>query len=59
MPEHNQRTLTDADVEAILNAFEKKLYLNIGKGFLNGLWKALVTMALGVYALGAVKGWWK
>lgn len=53
------RTLTDADVQAILAAFEKRLYINVGKGFLNGLWKAVVAVILGVYAIGAMKGWWK
>lgn len=59
MPEDNMRTLTDADVEAILAAFEKRFYLNLGKGVWSHLWKIIMAGAFGLAGYGALKGWWK
>lgn len=42
------RNLTDADVEAIVNAFEKRFYLNLGKGVWSYVWKAIILIAIGI-----------
>ncbi len=40
--EDNKRTLTDADIQAVLNAAEQRFYLNLGKGF----WRVVSLSAL-------------
>jgi hypothetical protein len=54
------RTLTDADVEAIAAALERKIianfYSDLGKGVWGIAWKVLVGAILAVAAYGAVKG---
>ena len=54
------RTLTDADVEAIATALERKIisnfYSDLGKGVWGIAWKILVGAILAVAAYGAVKG---
>ncbi|WP_143040705.1 hypothetical protein [Paraburkholderia caballeronis] len=51
---NEERTLTDADVEALAAKLEeniaRRLYLNVGKGVLAVAWKWVV---LGVIMLGA------
>jgi hypothetical protein len=47
------RTLTDDDIEAILDAFESRWYRNIGKGVWSIVWKAVLGALLAVGAYGA------
>lgn len=47
------RNLTDADIEAVLDAFEKRFYLNIGKGFWSVVWKAILILLASIAAYGA------
>lgn len=51
------RNLTDADVEALAEALEKrivgKFYLNFGKGLWALVWKGLITLMLIVAVYGA------
>lgn len=54
----SERTLSDADVEAIANALEerivKKFYLDLGKGVFDVVWKVLVGGLIMIAAYGAV-----
>lgn len=56
------RLLSDADVEAIAAALEKRLtnkfYRDLGKGFWGLVWKALLGFLVFVAAQGAVNKWW-
>ena len=56
----NDRTLTDADVTAIVSAFEKrmteKFYRDLGKGLIGLVWKGLLAAMLFVAAYGAYRG---
>ena len=56
----DSRTLTDADVTALVDAFEQrmteKFYRDLGKGIWGLVWKALVLAALFVAGYGAWKG---
>ncbi|MDR7257767.1 hypothetical protein J2X47_001947 [Sphingomonas sp. BE270] len=53
-----QRTLSDADVSAIVDGLEKriteKFYRDIGKGIWGLLWKAILSAALIIAAYGAM-----
>ena len=49
-----QRNLTEADVDAILNAFEKRFYTNLGKGVWELAWKAIVIV---IAAIAGYKLW--
>ena len=49
-----QRNLTDADVEAILSAFEKRFYTNLGKGVWGLVWKSIVVA---IAAIAGYKFW--
>lgn len=54
------RTLTDADVEAIATALKQKVveefYRDLGKGFWSIAWKSFVAILVGIAAYGAGKG---
>lgn len=54
------RTLTDADVEMVAAALEKRLsqmfYLNLGKGVWGLVWKALIVGCIIIAAGSYVKG---
>jgi hypothetical protein len=56
----SERTLTDADVQAIVSAFEarmtEKFYRDLGKGMLGLVWKGLLGAMLFVAAYGAYRG---
>lgn len=54
--EEGNRTLTDADVEAILEQAEKRFYSNLGKGVWGLVWKALILAAVAIAATGYMKG---
>ncbi|MFM0151454.1 hypothetical protein [Paraburkholderia sediminicola] len=58
-----QRNLTDADVQAIVNSLEKsvvqRFQLNVGKGVLGLVWKWVVTGCLLLAAYGAGGGFKK
>lgn len=58
--ESKQRTLTDADIEAIVKqaeaAFIARFYSDLGKGVWGILWKALIMAAIGIAAYGGYKG---
>lgn len=55
------RHLTEADVQAIVDAMEVKLtkrfYTNIGKGVWGLAWRAVVTLLLLLAAYGAGQHW--
>lgn len=50
------RSLTDKDVEAIVNAFEKRFYLNLGQGVWSYVWKVILLVCIGVAASNALHG---
>lgn len=54
------RTLTDADVEAIVAKGEQvilaRFYNNLGKGLWSLFWKAALVAIIGIAAYGATKG---
>lgn len=56
----SDRTLTDADVQAIVAAFEarmtEKFYRDLGKGLLGLVWKGLLGALLFIAAYGAYRG---
>jgi hypothetical protein len=56
----NERTLTDADIEAIAKAikdkFKKEFYSDLGRGVWAIAWKSIVVMLIGIAAYGATKG---
>ena len=55
----DERTLSDGDVKAIVDALEVRLtdkfYRDVGKGFWGFVWKGVVTGMLFLAALGAMK----
>lgn len=57
--ERRQRTLTDADVEALTEAMRKKwitsFYQDLGKGVWALVWRAVVLAIVLVAAYGAIK----
>jgi hypothetical protein len=57
---NDQRNLTDADVAALVDAFEvrmtDKFYRDLGKGFWGMVWKAVVLACIAMAAYGAWKG---
>ncbi|MRW88882.1 hypothetical protein GJ699_02670 [Duganella sp. FT80W] len=59
MPEED-RKLTDADVEAIVQLLDKKVterfYSDLGRGVMGLVWKAIVVAIVGVAAYGSLKG---
>lgn len=46
------RNFTDADLEALIDMFWKKVQQEVGSGILKGLWSALVGFVIGACALG-------
>jgi hypothetical protein len=54
------RTLSDADIEAMTTAFERRMeerfYNNLGKGLWGIIWKAVLVAAIAIAAYGAAKG---
>lgn len=58
--ERRQRTLTDADVEALTEALRQKwiraFYQDLGKGVFALVWRAVVVAMIAIAAYGAVKG---
>ncbi len=57
--ERRQRTLTDADVEALTEAMRKKwidsFYKDLGKGVWALVWRAVVIAVVAIAAYGALK----
>lgn len=55
-----ERTLTDADIEAITNSLRKKIitsfYLDVGKGVWSIAWKVILIGLLFLAAYGAHRG---
>jgi len=55
-----KRNLTEADVNAIVDALEerisKKFYLDIGQGVWSMAWKTIIVLIIGIAAYGATKG---
>lgn len=60
MEEEDKRNLTDADIRALVdeleNRFEKRFYLNLGKGIWSIAWKVVVAGVLILAAVGSFKG---
>lgn len=48
-----ERNLTESDVDAILDAFEKRFYSNLGKGVWSAAWKVIVVGLIGLAAYGS------
>lgn len=51
---NTDRNLTDSDVKAIVDEFETRFYLNIGRGFWSYVWKAVVLALIAVAGYGAM-----
>lgn len=55
-----QRTLTDADIEAIVHKAEEvvlsRFYRNLGMGLWSMTWRAVVVAIVGIAAYGALTG---
>lgn len=47
-----QRNITDADAEAIVAAFKKQFYLEVGRGVWSIAWKVVLTVLIGIAAYG-------
>jgi hypothetical protein len=56
----DQRTLTEADVKAIVDELEKRaaqrFQINVGRGVLGLAWKALLLLLVWLAAYGAAGG---
>lgn len=50
------RTLTDADIDAIVDAMRNKFYRELGKGVWSHLWKLIVTGLIGLLIYGHYRG---
>jgi hypothetical protein len=48
----NQRNFTDADLEALIDMFWRKIQQEVGGGILKGLWTSLIGFVIGACALG-------
>lgn len=46
------RTLSDADVDALLDAAEKRFYTNLGKGLAKAVWGVIITALIAIAAIG-------
>lgn len=59
--ENEDRKLSDADIEAILNQVEQRVaarfYSDLGRGVWGMVWKALLLAMVAVAAYGSVKGY--
>jgi hypothetical protein len=59
MPEED-RKLTDADIDAIVDRLETKVterfYGDLGRGVWGVVWKAIVLAIVGIAAYGSMKG---
>ncbi|WP_434627681.1 hypothetical protein [Chromobacterium sp. CV08] len=51
-----ERTLTDADVDAVIDRMFQRLRLNVGDGVLSLAWKALLLGIVGLAYYGLKKG---
>lgn len=55
------RNLTDADVDAIVDALTSKVkqefYADLGRGVWGIAWKAIVAVLVGLAAYGSLKGY--
>lgn len=49
----SDRKLTEADVQAILDAAEDRFYNNLGKGLWDLVWKTIIVILVGIAAWGA------
>jgi hypothetical protein len=47
-----QRNFTDADLEALMDFFWRKIQQEVGSGILKGLWTSLIGVVIGACALG-------
>ncbi|WP_028534229.1 hypothetical protein [Paludibacterium yongneupense] len=52
----SERTLTDADVDAVLDRAFDRLRNAVGGGVLSLVWRALIICFIGLAAYGATKG---
>lgn len=51
----DDRTLTDGDVEAIVDSLIDRLYNIVGKGFMKLVWTGVLAILLGLAVLGVKK----
>lgn len=56
MPDQHERTLTDADIDALEERFVQRFYSNLGKGMWSLAWKGAVLILLALAAYGYSKG---
>ena len=56
--ERRTRTLTDEDVEAIVDNLRKKFFINLGKGVWALAWKGIILLAVGIAIYGATHHFW-
>lgn len=58
MPDNSERSLTDADIEALSDALlaraKREFYTDLGRGFWALAWRGAVVGLLAVAAYGAV-----
>jgi hypothetical protein len=50
--EDTPRTLSDADIDAILDRAEKRFYLNLGKGLWKAVWAVVLVALISIAAVG-------
>lgn len=50
----DKRNLTEADVEAILEAFEARFYSNLGKGLWKLVWQGGILIMLAIAGYGVL-----
>lgn len=59
--DEDKRILTDGDVKALVDElerrFERRFYLNLGKGVWGVTWRIIVFVVLMIAAYGSYKGW--
>ena len=58
--QHNPRSLTEDDVNAVVDELERRIverfFSNVGKGVWQLVWRALVALMVMLAAYGAIKG---
>ncbi len=54
-PDKSPRTLTDEDIQALIDELESRLEKHVGKGMISLLWKAALLGFLFLAGLGILK----
>lgn len=57
----DKRTLSDGDVKALVDElerrFERRFYLNLGRGVWGIAWRVIIVIVIMIAAYGSYKGW--